>query len=473
MMVIAFSPHAAIAKEGGGKPSPTPTTTSTCPSPTDTTEPWPTNTTEPSPSDSPDPAPPPTASGPDPSASSEPAATETWTDGPCSTEPPWTPPAPGPVDLAVYASATNQGQTYLNVYVSHQGENIAQDIHLTGRLPDIGVPWTTDYWGNQGCSVRGLRLDCYWAQLAPWDSSGVTLTAPLTCQALEGRFSVRSADDPDRRNNRAELSRPDLCATGTDTALFVTSENFEEGLGFRIDAVNLGDNPADGVFVQSSFSDVDYTIRNAESVPECSIEYYEDPWYPEYRYGYLGCEFGTIPAGGSRSVELLAPEIPCSVQYLSVYAQVYSQNDIDEGNNYGQNELFPPQCPGGADLRMFTGHYRRGETIVGFEATLVNNGPADANDTFLNFGLPWAYNWDGEPSTEINWTVTTEDGIVCDEAEGQYTCNLGVFPAGNTTTVVVSTETGTCDYFEFSPYASATNDWNLYNNQEWDYIDPC
>jgi uncharacterized repeat protein (TIGR01451 family) len=335
---------------------------------------------------------------------------------------------------------TSGGQATFNIVVSNPaaaGSAAATNVTLTDQLPTAGgMTWTTATTSQGTCSVVNNSLSCQLGTIAAGASVTVTVSSPATtpasaCQLQNNAMAIATADGGVTAQDSGSLncappSAPQLKVVKTpDAGTFPYTGQAH----FTIVVSNpapAGSSPATFVTLTDPLPGAGGLIWTTVTTTQgsCTIT-----------SNNLSCQLGTIPAGGSVTVDVYTPATTpasaCTLQ-ANCIAIATADGGLTAQDN-GSLNCTPPTPPQLSvvktpDNGTFPYLGQASFTIV------VSNpgaaGSATATNVVLtdllptNGGMTWA-------------TVTTTRGT-CSITNNNLSCQLGTLAPGAAATVIVS-----------------------------------
>jgi uncharacterized repeat protein (TIGR01451 family) len=359
------------------------------------------------------------------------------------------------IEKVAGAETINAGDPIsFTITVTNNGEGDAYKVVISDDLPD-GIAWTVD--NTEDCEILGNILTCDFAEIAAGGNESVTITGvtdAADCGVIENTATVDASNltieitlDDEAEDGNPLSSTADVTVNCPDLEIVKTAGeetiNAGDPISFTITVTNNGEGDAyDVVMTDELPANIAWSVDNTV---ECAIV-----------DGVLTCSFGTIPAGGSETVEISARTYASDCGVVENTATVDASNlirivtlvdEAEDENPLSSTADVTVNCPD-LEIEKTAG----AETInagdpISFTITVTNNGEGDAYDVVVIDDLP-----DG-----IAWTFTTAEN--CEITDNTMTCLLETVEAGGVRTIVVNGVTASvnCGVVENTATVNASN----------------
>ena len=359
-----------------------------------------------------------------------------------------TTPITGTADLALIKAATATARpgdpiTYtLTVY--NLGPSEAQSVRITDTLP-ISVVFSS---ATTGCAHDGGTVTCALSSLAAGASSSFVITVTAAADitpgtSLENRAVVGSStSDPNPLNNAATadtsvVGAADLVISKVGAPAAVVAGEY---VTYTLRITNAGPGLARSVDVKDQLpAGLSLVTISASDAGVC---------------GGTVCQFGTLPAGATRTVTVVA-RVNADTPAGSVTntAAVYSTDESDQSDNTTTADTTITTSADLSIVKMASPDPAVPGQSLTYILTVANAGPSDAQDVTVTDTLPAGFTPTSVRSSQA--------------ACSALPCALGTIPAGGSATVtIVGTvaATVTTSLTNLAGVTSSTADPNPANN---------
>jgi uncharacterized repeat protein (TIGR01451 family) len=299
------------------------------------------------------------------------------------------------------------------VTVTNTGEGVARDVSLTDTLPtNAGLSWSVaGTTGGWSCSITAGVLSCGGKgfDLAPGASATAHITSPTT-SATCGTVNNSATSDA---SNQDQVSTGVVSITVNCAAVEITKTaedavvNAGDTIGYTISVHNAGAGTATAVTVTDTLPTNDglsWSIDGGTGANNCSI-----------KSGVLGCQFGSMAAGATKTVHITSPTTFATCGQVVNAASATTAND---GNPSTGNATITVNCPDISITKTPDASMVDAADQVGFTITVTNAGPGTAYNTILSDTLP--------ANDGLAWSIDGGTGQeMCGIDEGTLTCDFG------------------------------------------------
>jgi uncharacterized repeat protein (TIGR01451 family) len=336
-------------------------------------------------------------------------------------------------DLAVTkiaeSSAAPGGQLRFLITARNAGTAPLSGVTLSDDLTSVvpGVTWSIDTaTSTAGCAIASRVLTCNWGDLTVGASKQVKLkaTANQACGTYNNTATGAATNEPAIANVESNSATAAITVLCVDLTIGKTALNAQvpagQPIGFLITARNAGNDTATGVKVTDTLPSGFTWTKDSGS---CTIS-----------GSTLTCNFGSVPAGESRSVTITAPSANTNCSTVTNKATVSGTNELStaKGNNSSTTSL-KLTCP---ELELIkdpvSATVNSGGPVI-FTIKVTNRGDAAATNLRLIDGLPYGVEW--STSTPGCWVLG-----------GALACQFASLGVGELRTITVSgvPAAGTC-----------------------------
>lgn len=336
-----------------------------------------------------------------------------------------------------------------SITVSNDGPGRANDVVLTDTLPP-GIAWSVTDDGGADCGIATGVLTCGIGALAAGADVTITLSGPTTtadCGVIPNTASASASNEleADEDNNSDDGSITVSCADVTvekTAADEIISAG--EDASFSIVVTNLSQTAsATDVELTDELPDgIDWSLGGADAA-DCDIAGTGDDQV-------LTCDFGTVEAGGSRTVTVSGTTDPADCGLLENTALVSSSNEAaDADDNNEDDASITVQCPDLVIAKTTTTPVVSAGDPINFTITVTNNGPGTAFGVTVTDTLP--------TGAGVSWSETS---AACSIAGGVLSCDFGNLAddASASVTLTSATTEASCKSYPNTATADATND---------------
>lgn len=323
------------------------------------------------------------------------------------------------------------------------GSGSAKGVTISDALP-AGLTWSE----NSGdCSISGSTLSCGPVDIAAGASFSVTLSGTTDagdCPSISNSVSYDSAN----AGSGSTASHPTVITVNCPDA------SVEKSAG---DArVNAGDSVSYDLVVHAGGSGDSTNVMLTDELPvgidwslsgddmaDCAIDTSGMPQV-------LGCDFGTLHAGESRSVTVSGQAGPEDCGTLENSASVDADVDVNARNDSAGPVSVKVSCPNVSIEKSGSGVVSAGDAIH-YTIEASNDGEGDAYGFELSDTLP---------AVDGGWTLGAGAPAFCELDGNDLSCALEVFEAGDSFSVTLNavSSNADCGDLENTAFVSATNE---------------
>ncbi|WP_018681194.1 DUF11 domain-containing protein [Actinokineospora enzanensis] len=360
-------------------------------------------------------------------------------------------------DLGVTTSLTGPvvpgtEQATLTTTVTNAGPSTADSVVLSIPVPD----GTYVVWASDGCVVTSGTLICTVGTLPP----GQTYTATAVLGVVSGYTKPTLAVNSSVSSPTTDPNTADNTATATamvvPTADIVVTQTASDPnpiagnrTNYTVTVYNDGPSDAQNVVITDPLPAGVTIVSASPQSGTCATT-----------NGTVSCQLGTVPAGGTTTVNLrvaIAPDRAAGPLANTASGTTSTQQD----NTANDAATVTTTVQRVSDLAL-TKTAIPTPVVVGapiaYTLTVTNNGPSAADAVVVNDPLPTGLTATGEQSTQGTCTITGQT----------VNCALGTVAAGATASVTITADTpGTVPAAGFTntaTVASASTDPNPANN---------
>ncbi len=323
------------------------------------------------------------------------------------------------------ASVTAGDDIGFTITVASKGPGAAKGVALTDTLPtDAGTSWSVDGGTGAGkCSITAGVLSCAFGRMENGDTYTVHLTSPTSKATLADSPVVNTAvvtttnDGSDQDTDQVTVLGPDLGVVKSGSGPISAGATAT----FTITVTNHGQGIARDAGLTDQLPSGSWSLGGANA-QACGID----------GSNLLTCNFGSIPAGASRSITVSRTTAPADCGSILNSVSVAASNEDTATDQYPNtdNASITVRCPDVTVTKTGNGPISAGENAV-FTIVVKNLGPGSASDVTLKDPLP----------AGISWLVGGANGDDCKISDGTLSCEFGTLAPQATRTVTVTGET--------------------------------
>jgi uncharacterized repeat protein (TIGR01451 family) len=314
------------------------------------------------------------------------------------------------------------------ITLTNHGPGAAKNVTLSDQLP--AGSWTLGGADKGACSINGSNLlTCTFGTVAKDGQKVITLTQKTTaaqCGSIPNTVTVSASNEntdadqyPNTDNDTIVVQCPDIAVVKSGNGPLSAGQT----AAFTIKLTNAGPGDAKGVTLSDQLPAGSWTLGGADAAA-CSIN----------GSNLLTCDFGTVLAGGSRTITVSkataagdCPSIHNDVTVAASNEPASATDDNDSGADIVVN------CPDIEVVKSGNGPISAGQAAV-FSITVKNLGPGVASGVTLADQLPAG-----------TWTLGGPNAADCGITKGKLTCDFGTLIVNATRTITLSRGTVAAD----------------------------
>lgn len=366
------------------------------------------------------------------------------------------------VSIAKTAAASSVdvgGNVTFTVTVSSLGPDAANNVTVVDALPAISGGWAFVPGGDEAsCGIAGLALTCDFGTVAAGATRSFTVTATTSltdCGVAYNLANASAAVDTTSGDDSANATERVACAdVGVAKTAAWPTVDLGANVSFEMTVTSYGPDAAENVTLSDTLpgSGATWSLGGADA-GACSVT-----------GSALSCDFGTVPAGETRTVKVTAAtSATTDCGWWNNTATVAARLDTNATNNASSASAYVTCADVGLDKTA------GGDVDVGgnatFTLTVTSLGPDPAENATITDALP---------SIGTSWAIAPGgDGASCGIANGTLTCDFGTLASGATRTVTITgtTTTADCAGVTNAATAGARLDTNATNNGAQAFVD--
>lgn len=318
---------------------------------------------------------------------------------------------------------------WFSITVTSFGPDAADNVTVEDTLPTLAGGWTLGGTDAGDCTLVGDALACDFGTVPASATRSITLNGSTTiddCGALPNLANVSARLDTNASNNADDASIYVTCAdVGVQKTAADTVIDVGETANFSIVVTSFGPDDAESVMLNDTLPALagGWTL-GGDNATACSLT------GPS-----LTCDFGTVPAGQTRSITLTGATTLDDCGPLDNWATVGARLDTDASNNVDDATIYVT-CSDVSIAKTAASLTIDVFTNATFTLTVTSLGPDAADNVSISDPLPAGIPWG---------LVPTGDYADCLISSGTLTCAFGTVPANTSKTVTVTGTTSLSD----------------------------